>query len=340
MSGTSLDGIDLAFITFTFEKDKWFYKLGACETITYSDYWHGELKNLVNKKNDYIKKIDIKYGKFLAENLNNFILKYDLSIDLICSHGHTIFHQPQKKFTLQIGDGKTISDICRKPVVYNFRDLDVQLGGQGAPLVPVGDHLLFSEYHFCVNLGGFSNISYLKNEKRVAFDISPLNVILNKYANLLGFNYDDQGKIARSGSLIKNLFNDLNKLEYYDNEAPKSLGTEWVNEKFIPVVEKYKEKNNNILRTCLEHFAFQIGKQLKEGNCLFTGGGVLNHFLMERIKFYSNAEIIIPERKLIDYKEALIFGFLGILKLKNQINCYKSVTGASQDSISGQLIDF
>ena len=340
MSGTSLDGLDIAHITFTLQKNNWKFSLGKSKTIPYSIFWQKELKNLSTKNKAYISKIDKKYGKYLSECVVDFIRENKLNVDLICSHGHTIFHEPRKKITLQIGDGKIIAQECQKPVVFDFRSLDVELGGQGAPLVPVGDHLLFSKYKYCLNLGGFSNFSFLEKEKRIAFDISPLNVVLNKYSNALGYPYDNKGNIARSGNLNKDLFDELNHLSYYHNKAPKSLGMEWVNENFFPIIKKHKESNENILRTCLEHFAFQIGSNLKSGKCLATGGGAFNTFLIDRINHFSNAEIVIPEKKLIEFKEALVFGFLGVLKLKNQINCYKSVTGANQDSISGQLIDF
>jgi anhydro-N-acetylmuramic acid kinase len=336
MSGTSLDGLDIAHMTFVLHKNKWEYQLGESKTIPYSLFWQKELKNLSTKNKTYISEINKEYGKYLSKCINDFVQENKLNIDLICSHGHTIFHEPQKKITLQIGDGKIIAKKCQKPVVFDFRSKDVELGGQGAPLVPVGDHLLFSEYKYCLNLGGFSNFSFHDKEKRIAFDISPLNVVLNKYSNLLGYPYDDKGNIARSGLLNKELFDELNQLKYYHDKAPKSLGMEWVNENFIPIVEKHKETNENILRTCLEHFAFQIGYKLENGQCLLTGGGAFNTFLIERINHFSNAEIIIPEKKLIEFKEALVFGFLGVLKLENQINCYKSVTGAKRDSIVGE----
>lgn len=340
MSGTSLDGLDIAYITFFFRKNKWEYQLGECKTIPYSTLWEKELKTLSSKNKKYISDTDKKYGIYLSRCVNDFIKENDLKVDLICSHGHTIFHEPQKKITLQIGDGKIISQECKTSVAFDFRSMDVKLGGQGAPLVPVGDHLLFSDYKYCLNLGGFSNFSYQENGKRIAFDISPLNVILNKYSNFLGYTYDDKGKIAQNGILNKDLFNELNRLQYYHNKAPKSLGIEWVSENFIPIIEKHKESAENILRTCLEHFAFQIGSKLKTDKCLVTGGGAFNTFLIKRINHFSNAKIIIPENKLVEFKEALVFGFLGVLKLENQINCYKSVTGASQDSISGQFIDY
>jgi len=340
MSGTSLDGLDIAFITFSFKNDKWTYQLGDCKTIDYPKYWINELRNLIQKNDNYIREIDNKYGKYLSECINDFINENKLNVDLISSHGHTIFHEPKKKITLQIGNGKIISKECKKPLVFDFRSKDVKLGGQGAPLVPVGDHLLFANYEYCLNLGGFSNLSYQKNGERIAFDICPLNVVLNKYSNLLKLPYDNKGSFARSGTLNKKLFDELNKLKYYQNKSPKSLGIEWVNEVFIPIIEKYKETNENILRTCVEHFAFQIGTKLNCNQCLTTGGGVYNTFLIEIIKKYSKAEIIIPNKKLVEFKEALVFGFLGVLKLNNQINCYKSVTGATQDSICGQLIDY
>jgi anhydro-N-acetylmuramic acid kinase len=199
MSGTSLDGIDLAHIHFVVKEDKWSYEILESETISYSTDWLNKLKVAVSFSKEELIELNEDYTELLGKIIKSFIDKHQLkSLDAVCSHGHTILHQPQNGFTLQIGNLPKIASIIQEKVVCDFRVQDVQLGGQGAPLVPIGDRILFSEYDYCLNLGGFSNISFEENSKRIAFDISPVNTVLNFYSNKLGLNYDDKGKIARS----------------------------------------------------------------------------------------------------------------------------------------------
>ena len=334
MSGTSLDGVDIAYITFYFDKF-WCYKLEVCQTIPYNNQWKNELKYLHLKSKDIIKKMNVIYGEYLAGLVEEFIKKNKLKVDLICSHGHTVLHQPDKGISIQIGDGKKIRNRLKIDVVSDFRKLDIQLGGQGAPLVPVGDELLFKKYDYCLNLGGFSNFSYSKNSKRLAHDICPVNIALNHFASELGRNYDKNGELSKSGFLNKQLLSNLNRLEYYKKKPPKSLSKEWLESNFIPEVNNINDTIENKLHTIVEHIAIQIGNCITKGSCLVTGGGAFNDFLIQRMKVHSNAKYILGNKKLIEFKEALIFGLLGVLKLENQINCFASVTGAKRDSIVG-----
>jgi anhydro-N-acetylmuramic acid kinase len=247
-------------------------------------------------------------------------------------------HQPQNGFTLQIGNLPLLATLVGQTIVCDFRVQDVQLGGQGAPLVPIGDRILFSEYDFCLNLGGFSNVSFEQNGNRIAFDISPVNTVLNFYANKLGFDYDDRGKISKSGKINSDLLNALNALDYYQKPFPKSLGFEFIKTTFLPLMEQYTLCSEDKLRTFTEHVAMQTGLALThpKDKMLITGGGVYNDFLIERIKFWSpKLEIIIPDKKTIEFKEALIFALLGVLKLRNEINVLSSVTGAKYNHASG-----
>ena len=335
MSGTSLDGIDLAFITFNYDK-VWQYELGVCQTFTYQMKWLKELKELHLKSRDYINKIDIKYAEYLSQTIESFISNNKLDIDLICSHGHTILHEPKKGVTLQIGNGEIINKLLNIPVVSDFRSGDVALGGQGAPLVPIGDDLLFSNYDYCLNLGGFSNFSFKNNGLRQAYDICPVNIVLNEYANKVGNEYDNEGQIAKIGSINNELLNELNDISYYQNLPPKSLGKEWLEKDFLPILKRYNDSVPNIMRTVVEHVAIQIADCIKLGQCLVTGGGALNAFLMQRIAANSQANFILGNKKLIEYKEALIFGLLGVLNREGEINCLASVTGAKRNSIVGK----
>jgi len=339
MSGTSLDGIDLAYINFTLKDSKWNYQIFESETISYSENWLNKLKVAVSFSEEELIKLNEDYTDLIGNIIKSFIGKHKIkNIDAVCSHGHTILHQPQNGFTLQIGNLPKIAELVQEKVVCDFRVQDVQLGGQGAPLVPIGDRILFSEYDYCLNLGGFSNISFEENSKRIAFDISPVNTVLNFYSNKLGLDYDDKGKIARSGNVNSNLLHELNALDYYKKQFPKSLGFEFVKEIVLPLIEKYPISIEDKMHTFTEHISYQTSISLpkKEGKILITGGGAYNDFLIERMQFHlPKIQIIIPDNKTLEFKEALIFALLGVLKLRNEINVLSSVTGAKMDHSSG-----
>ena len=340
MSGTSLDGIDLAYITFTFDSI-WSFKIEIAQTIAYNEEWLSILKDLVSFSYEELRDIDDGYTLYLSKVIQDFIETNNIkSIDAICSHGHTALHQPSKGLTYQIGNKQFLATQLNQTVVCNFRVQDVKLGGQGAPLVPIGDKLLFSDYDFCLNLGGFANISTKINNNRIAYDICPVNIVLNHYVKQLGFDYDGEGKIASTGEINLELFNELNKLPFYRQSHPKSLGLEWVNKEVFPIIDGYNLPVKDVLRTFDEHVAFQISKEInKKSNAsvLVTGGGAFNLFLMERIKSLTKNKIITPTKEIIEYKEALIFGLLGVLKLRNETNCISTVTGAKSDHSSGEI---
>lgn len=340
MSGTSLDGLDLVYVEFSFN-GSWDFKIIKAETIDYSNKWKKTLKNLVTNSLEELRNIDQAYTSFLASTINDFIKKKQIiDLDAVCSHGHTALHQPNEGLTYQIGNLKEISKLIEKAVVCDFRVQDVKLNGQGAPLVPVGDELLFADYDYCVNLGGFANISAKINSTRIAYDICPVNIVLNHYVSKLGFDFDENGKLASTGKLNTELFSQLNELNFYNSKPPKSLGLEWVKDVVLPIIDNYNLSTEDVLRTFVEHCAFQISREVskkEEASILITGGGVYNSFLIERLKTFTNNKIVIPDKNLIEYKEALIFGLLGVLKLRGEINCLSSVTGAKYNHSSGQI---
>ena len=332
MSGTSLDGIDLAICTFT-KNQKWEYNIEKSNTIKYPIIWKLQLANLHTQNRHKLEKTDIQFGKYIGETINTFL--NGEQVDFIASHGHTIFHQPENNYTLQIGCGKTISQTTKITTINDFRSLDVSLNGQGAPLVPIGDLLLFPKHKYCVNLGGFANISIKKDEKMIAFDICPANIVLNDICKKLGKEYDYNGNISRGGKIVPIILQKLNQLDFYTKKAPKSLGREWVEENIFPIIKN--NTSEDMLCTFTEHIAIQIGKFLVDESALFTGGGVFNSFLMERIRFHSKAKILIPSKELIEFKESLIFAFLAVLRLRNEVNCLQSVTGADRDNCGGLI---
>ena len=341
MSGTSLDGIDLAHLNFEITNGKWSFQILECETIGYSQKWIDQLKIAVGFSELELQKLNIDYTLLLGNIISDFIKKNKIeNIDAVCSHGHTILHQPQNGITLQIGNLPEIAGLCNQKVVCDFRVQDVQLGGQGAPLVPIGDRILFSDYDYCLNLGGFSNVSFEENGNRIAFDISPVNTVLNFYANQLGLDYDDKGEISRTGNVDSELLKELNQLDFYQKKYPKSLGFEFVKETILPLIESYQIAIEDKMNTFTEHIAVQIALALpnKKNNLFITGGGAYNDFMIERVQFHlPETKIVIPERKIIEFKEAIIFGLLGVLKLRNEINTLSSVTGAKMDHSSGEI---
>ncbi|MBK0370545.1 anhydro-N-acetylmuramic acid kinase [Flavobacterium agrisoli] len=342
MSGTSLDGVDLAHIEFRITTSgKWEFEILETETIPYENSWIQQLKEAVHYTPLQLASLNENYTQLLAKIIVSFIEKHQLkNIDAVCSHGHTVQHQPQNQYTLQIGNLPQIATLTKQKVVCDFRVQDVLLGGQGAPLVPIGDRLLFSDYDYCINLGGFSNISLESQGNRIAFDISAVNTVLNYYANQLGLNYDNKGEISKSGQLNKTLFEQLNTLPYYQQSFPKSLGIEYVNETLLPILESYPIPTADKMHTFTQHIAYQTKKALPDltKKILITGGGAYNTFLIDSLKLLlPESQIVIPNSKIIEFKEALIFALLGVLRLRNEINCLKSVTGASKDHSSGTI---
>ena len=336
MSGTSLDGVDLAYIKFE-NNQKLSFEIIHKTAISYSDNWKTKLTHAFTEPKENIDELNITYGVYLGELIRDFIEINQIDkIDLVASHGHTIFHKPEEGFTLQIGDGASIAKTCNQKVICDFRSQDVALGGQGAPLVPIGDQLLFSEYDYCVNIGGFANVSFDESGIRKAYDICPANIVLNHYTRKLNLEYDKGGKMARSGKLNQLLLDELDALLIYKEK--NSLGNEIVISDFIPLLDSYNLKIEDILHTFIEHFSKKIGNELKgEGSALITGGGAYNTFLVERIKHYSDSKIIIPSDELIEYKEALIFALLGLLKSEGEVNCLASVTRAQKNHSSGVI---
>tara|TARA_B100002052_G_scaffold35215_1_gene27185 strand:- start:3585 stop:4637 length:1053 start_codon:yes stop_codon:yes gene_type:complete len=338
MSGTSVDGLDICYVSFD-NNDPSKYEIIDCETIDYDDNLKTKLKNVIEMDNDQIKQIDKEFGEFIGLNVLKFIKKNTLyKADLISSHGHTVFHEPKFNKTLQIGNGEIINKVTKIKTVNNFREQDIQLGGQGAPLVPIGDKLLFDNYKYCLNLGGFTNISVKDSRTIYAYDICPLNTVLNHYANKLGYDCDLDGKLSEKGVINIDLLNELNDLEYYKKSYPKSLGLEFVIENIFPITEKYKIKEVDILATYIEHASFQIKRNIDNGSkVLLTGGGTFNDNLIKTLNHDSKINFIVPDKTIINYKESLIFALLGYLKINGKVNCLRSVTGASNDHSSGDI---
>jgi len=335
MSGTSLDGIDIALCSFSDSGKTWNYEIVEAQTIAYPDPWIEKLKGAHHLNAQEFLLLNNEYGRYTGELISKFLRGKD-SPQLIASHGHTIFHQPEKKLTFQLGNGASLAAATGITTISDFRNFDVALGGQGAPLVPIGDQLLFPEYDYCLNIGGFANISFELNGVRIAFDIAPANIILNNLAQQSGYPYDQDGRMGAKGTVDESLLKKLNTLDFYDQKWPKSLGREWIDHQITPLLSASGLSIEDQASTIYEHIAHQISRVTgNTGRLLATGGGSKNKYLIDKLKHKTSCKIVLPDEKLIDFKEALIFAFLGVLAFHGRVNVLSSVTGSVQDHIGG-----
>ncbi len=344
MSGSSMDGTDLACCDLVLSEDHWSYDIVKAETQPYEAELKIKLEQACQWRQPEIEALDRKLGEYYAVLLNKFHLKHGLAPDFIASHGHTILHEPHRRLTYQAGNGAIMAKNTGVMVVNDFRSEDVAQGGQGAPLVPIGDRLLFHMYEGCLNLGGFANIS-CEDEMghRLAYDLSPANMALNHVAGLVGMEFDRNGELARRGVCEPGLLEKMNQLDFYFHSPPKSLGREWFLEKLLPLMNQSSLGPEDLMATALEHIAFQVARGINDAgiaSVLITGGGALNQTLMERIGQFTSATLSIPEDNLIHYKEALVFALLGALKIRGEINCFSSVTGGDKDLSAGTIHHF
>ena len=339
MSGTSLDGLDIVYVNFYQDKN-WKYEIINSKTYMYEKKWISSLENISKEKINYVIKIDRDYTKLMSDYILKFINEFSIKeIDFVSSHGHTALHQPSNSLTYQIGNLPILAKYINQKVVCDFRIQDIELGGQGAPLVPVGEKYLFPEYNTLINLGGFANITRKIKDNLIAYDICPINIVFNHLSKIMELKYDDRGQIASTGNLNEDLYSHLQKLNYYQQDSPKSLGVEWVNDQIHPILKKFNNLPiKDLMNTVSNHFAVQIAENIKDQDkVLVTGGGAYNDYLIDRIKNLTNSKITIPDPKIIEYKEALIFSFLGLLRVLEINNCYSSVTGAKKDHCSGKI---
>ena len=339
MSGTSLDGLDLAACRFTFN-GSWNFEIIKAVTVPYSHKWVNRLASAADLNALDFAFLNNDFGKFIGKQVAEFCADLPQKPDLVSSHGHTVFHQPQNKLTVQIGSGASIAVYSKLPTVFDFRSQDVALNGQGAPLVPIGDELLFGDYEYCLNLGGIANISFRENGERKAFDICPANMAFNLFIKELGFQYDLDGNYGRTGKVQDELLRLLNQLEFYQQKGPKSLGREWFEEEFLPLILSFQLSPTDALRTLYEHVSDQLSlavDQYPKGRMLITGGGAHNVFLIELFSEKTKHKTIVPSAQIIDFKEGIIFAFLGVLRLMEEPNCLRSVTGANYDHAGGAI---
>lgn len=339
MSGTSLDGLDVAYCEFNYKQGKWTYDIKKATTYAYDEDFKQKIRSMEETSAREFARFSVEIGHFFGKKAKAFLDTHSLDVDFVASHGQTIFHRPDLNYTTQIGDLSALCSEVQVKVIGDFRSMDVALGGQGAPLVPIGDEILFCDYENCLNLGGFSNISMKKQGKRIAYDICPVNIVLNHLCEKLSLPFDDGGQIAASGKVDENLLKQLNDLPYYKKKTNKSLGKEWVVENVFPLLEKTTLSVEDLLATYTEHIAEQLSRNIS-GKTLLTGGGAYNTYLIERVKKLTPHTIELPEKTIIDYKEAMIFAFLGVLRQRGEVNCLASVTGAEKDNCGGSIVQW
>lgn len=354
MSGSSLDGLDIIFTKLEESKGVWSYSIEASNCYDYNDEWKSALFNAKNLDAYNYILLHVNYGKFLAEKINQFIDENNLhhQVQLISSHGHTVFHAPELNMTAQLGDGATIAALTGINVVSDLRNMDVALHGQGAPIVPLGEKLLFPNYDFYLNIGGIANLSFKKENNFIAFDVCAANSILNMLSKKIGQEYDEDGKLAAAGSINTSLLNTLNALDYYKQAFPKSLSNAFGLNVVYPAVQSHQININDALRTYVEHIAQQVfnsvkillndeqSENLNTHKLLVTGGGAFNNFLIEVLKeklTCLNIDVLLPANNVIKYKEALIMALLGVLRWREENTVLASVTGAIRNSIGGAV---
>ncbi len=346
MSGSSLDGLDLVLAEFQSEGSQWQYRIEAADCYVYTAGWRERLQSATTRSARDYMQLHVDYGRYLGEQVNRFIQENGLEyrVGLIASHGHTSFHDPANRLTAQLGDGAALAALTRLPVISDLRSMDVALGGQGAPIVPIGERMLFSNHRFFLNIGGIANLSIADQTYR-AFDVCPANRVLNALAETMGHSMDEDGAIARTGSIQPELLRSLNELDYYKRSGPKSLPNEFGTEVILPMLLNAGHTIPDLLATYTEHIALQTASACQQtdastlsGEMLTTGGGAFNQFLMERITAHlqaSSIRPIVPEKELVQYKEALIMAFIGVLRWRQENTVIASVTGASTPSIGG-----
>jgi anhydro-N-acetylmuramic acid kinase len=349
MSGSSLDGLDIVYTELHEDRGKWSFDILAANCYSYDEDWQIKLREATELSALDYQLLHTSYGHYLGQQVNRFIEEKGLhyKVALIASHGHTVFHFPAQKMTAQLGDGAALAATTALPVVSDLRALDIAFGGQGAPIVPIGEKLLFSDVQLFLNLGGIANISFA-GDSYVAFDICPANRVLNRLAAKAGKEYDAGGQLAQMGNVHEGLLEKLNSLYYYQQAYPKSLDNSFGVEEVYPLIRSFGLTHNDSLRTYVAHIVTQVKKAIQENEhlltenrkMLVTGGGAFNSFLLDQLAkelAAFNIEVQVPAEQIVQYKEALIMALIGVLRWRQEYTVLSSVTGASRDSIGGAV---
>ena len=337
MSGSSLDGLDICYCDYKYAESKWQFQNLKGETIPFPKDIYSQLINVGDFSGRKLTELDVRLGIWIGQMIRAFCRRHQYQPHVIGSHGHTVFHDPKGGYSIQIGSGQAIASFAKIPTINDFRSKDVLLGGTGAPLVPIGDKHLFSDYDVCINLGGIANLTINCEGATRAFDVVPCNQILNKIANRMGLAFDEDGKMASSGGVLKSWYGSLRTPYFYQKKGPKSISNEWVEQEVLSKLPK-QENPQDLAFTFCKFVGDQIAESLSEtvfNTVLLSGGGVHNKTLIRAIERALGVKVVIPKTEIINFKEALIFSFMAVLKLRKEVNVLKSVTGALKNSSSG-----
>ncbi|MGB0862924.1 MAG: anhydro-N-acetylmuramic acid kinase [Saprospiraceae bacterium] len=351
MSGSSLDGVDLAYCEFRLNDEAIDFDLLIAETIPFDEKWMGRLQHLPTQNALTFAKTHVYFGHYLGELLNDFIERCKIEPDFIASHGHTIFHDPDRRFTTQIGEGGAMAAITKTTVISDFRTQDIAIDGEGTPIAPAADRYLFSEYDLMMNIGGIANITCNAKGKYIAFDTSAANQVLNVLASFKGLEYDKNGNLAAQGKVIPSILEQLESMEYFKQSYPKSIANSWVRDRILPIFIENEASIEDRLHTAVEHIATETAVAIKgiftkeklpkkEYQLLVTGGGALNGFLIKKIQeklVPLRVKVEVPAPEIIEYKEAILMGLMGVLRMEERVNCFSSVTGARRNTIGGAV---
>ncbi len=349
MSGSSLDGLDIVFAEVSEEAGAWGFEIVAASCYAYDSGWKARLQTATQLSAFDYQLLHVQYGAYLGAAVNRFVEEHALhyQVAFIASHGHTTFHAPAQKLTAQLGDGAALAAATGLPVVSDLRALDVAFGGQGAPIVPVGEKLFWNEYDLFLNIGGIANVSVNNPDDYIAFDVCSANRVLDALAQNAGHDYDSGGALAATGRPHDGLLKKLNALHYYTQPAPKSLANAFGADVVLPLLQSIPLSTQDALHTYVLHMAEQIKNAVaryRTGHgvlkMLVTGGGAFNAFLVQQIQQHLqplSVEVVVPDAQLVAYKEALIMALLGVLRWRQAYTTLPSVTGAARGSIGGAL---
>lgn len=348
MSGSSLDGLDIACVKLEEVRGKWNFEIIYADCIPFSEEWANALSQAAGLNAiDYLR-LDTKFGRLVGSFVNSFIARHELEhkVHFIASHGHTVFHEPHNQTTAQLGNGAAIAAVTGLPVINDLRAVDIALGGQGAPIVPIGDKLLFAEYDYLLNIGGIANVSVRHGDSYVAFDICPANQVLNRLAARVGLIMDKDGELAASGAVLPEMLAALSTDEFYEKAPPRSLSNSSALDMAAAVINSSGQNTADLLATATTHIANEVERALRQfspalpGKMLITGGGALNKTLVGMISERLSClgiEVVVPGAEIVQYKEALVMALLGVLRWREEVNVLASVSGAERDSVGGAL---
>ena len=369
MSGTSLDGVDTVLCEISGQDESTRVKQLYFKTYDIPESLRTKIRKCCSRELipvDLICSLNFELGYLFADAVKSLCKDANVKLEdlsFIASHGQTIFHIPKAyddyvPSTLQIGEAAIIANECKTKVISNFRVMDMAVGGEGAPLVPYSETLLYSEENQAValqNIGGIGNVTVLPKKgdtkKVIAFDTGPGNMMIDEAVRTFyGKKYDTDGYYARQGNLIPSLAEELKEHPYFNLEIPKTTGREMFGEHFTKsILEKYHScEPNDLIHTFTWFTAYSIAYHYKKyliseyglKKCIIGGGGAYNSYLLELIRNEIPEVTVMTQEEhgfSSEAKEALAFVILGNQTYHRSPSNVPSATGAKKSVILGQI---